>query len=120
MFKYFSKKKPPLLIITSTFDELKRKNAAAKIIQHYFRARLRICSICCDNFMKCKYRVVLNCKHTFHFYCYNQLYIYNHKSCPDCRKNIKSLMYKSITLTLGEALARPNPFLNRRETLIGI
>lgn len=120
MLKCLIRKKPSLPIITSTYDQIKREYTAAKIIQKYFRKRLRICSICCDNFIQCKYRVILDCNHTFHFSCYNKLYTHNHIYCPDCRKIIKSLLYKSKPLTLREVLEDTYFVRSRRETLIGI
>jgi hypothetical protein len=121
MLKCLSKiKKIEEPTISSTHDTFKRKYKAVKTIQDYFRERLRICSICCENYIQYKYRVILKCKHTFHFSCYNKLYIYNHKTCPDCRENIKSLIYKPKYNTLREALADTSylPRNNRRETII--
>ena len=103
MLAYFIRKKKRVQpSISSTYDKIKREHAAAKIIQSYFRKRLMVCSICFENFIKNKYRVILKCKHTFHFVCYNKLYKYNYKFCPNCRKKFTSV--ENSTNSLGDML----------------
>lgn len=66
----------------------------------------KVCAICLaalyypetgDKMTKC---CRLNCNHSFHQECANQLFLQNHKLCPECREPVRTVTNVSQSLEL--------------------
>lgn len=63
------------------------------------------CSICCDQVLENKNKIVLECGHSFHVTCMFTLMSHNDKKCPNCRKEIT---YQVKENELQERLTKAN------------